>query len=141
MKLQFIQSFDYCLNYYFVYWWFECCNRGKEIHMYHNIGFCANWYNGLFSPKCNVILSKSITNDNENKDIEAKGHKKVNTIDNYKSEKDKEVNGGKINYGQLHEIIKQVLWYRGRDIHIWCKLISVLFLVKKNDHLQNINIK
>ena len=58
------------------------------------------------SPQCNTILSKSITKDNENKDIESKCHKKVKMIETDQSE-NKQVKPGKKYYGQLHEIIKQ----------------------------------
>ena len=49
---------------------------------------------------------QSITTDKEDKDIEAKGTKKVKIIETDKSE-NKQVKAGKKNYGQFHENFKQ----------------------------------
>jgi hypothetical protein len=49
---------------------------------------------------------QSITTDNENKDIETKGNKKVKCIETEKSE-NKQAKAGKKNYRQFHEDFKQ----------------------------------
>jgi hypothetical protein len=49
---------------------------------------------------------QSITTDKEDKDIEAKGNKKVKIIETDKSE-NKQVKAGQKNYGQFHENFKQ----------------------------------
>jgi hypothetical protein len=52
-----------------------------------------------------VTVFKSITTDKEDKNIEAKGNKKVKIIETDKSE-NKQVKAGQKNYGQFHENFK-----------------------------------